>query len=71
MSQALWGDVVYVKSFTDFHRQSPTLLLKLALILHENYQSFDLAAVALREHDKLTDSSLVIEYIQKLTGQAS
>jgi hypothetical protein len=30
-----------------------------------------LAAVALREHDKLTDSSLVIEYIQKLTGQAS
>jgi hypothetical protein len=41
-----------------FDQMAPAALLKLVAILHENYGSFDLAAVALKAHDKVTGSQL-------------
>jgi hypothetical protein len=67
MSQALWGDAIYVKSFAGFDSLLPASLLKLATILHENYQSFDLATVALRAYDKLMGTALQPAYIGALT----
>jgi len=66
MSQWLWGDAVYVRDFMTFEMMSPAALLKLAAILHENYGSFDLAAVALEAHDRLAGSGLHPRYIQSL-----
>lgn len=67
MSQPLWGDAIYVKSFTSFDTLPPVSLLKLATILHENYQSFDLVTVALREYDKLVGTALNRAYVSALT----
>jgi FkbM family methyltransferase len=68
MSQWLWGDAIYVRDFMTFDQMAPAALLKLAAILHENYGSLDLAAVALEAHDKVTGSQLQPGYIQALTA---
>jgi FkbM family methyltransferase len=56
LSQWLWGDAVYVPDFMRFDALPPAALLKLAAILHENYRSFDLAAVALTAYDRVSGS---------------
>jgi FkbM family methyltransferase len=66
MSQWLWGDAVYVWDFMRFETMPPVALLKLAAILHENYGSFDLAAVSLETHDRVAGSSLHPGYLQAL-----
>jgi hypothetical protein len=58
MSQQLWRDAFYVRDFMSFDHLAPLALLKLAVILHENYGSFDLVALALEAHDRQTGSSL-------------
>ncbi len=68
MSQWLWGDAVYVRDFMAFDQLTSSALLKLAVILHENYRSLDLAASALEAYDRKTGSRLQPAYIQKLTG---
>jgi FkbM family methyltransferase len=70
MSQMLWGNVVYVRDFMDFDRLAPASLLKLAVILHENYGAADLAAVALESYDRQTGSSLQPPYIARLINPA-
>jgi hypothetical protein len=49
-----------------FDQLAPLALLKLAVILHENYGSFDLAALALEAHDCQTGSSLQPAYMTRL-----
>ncbi len=66
MSQWLWGDAIYVRDFMAFDRLPPSALLKLAVIMHENYGSFDLAASALEAHDRQTGSGLQPAYVQRL-----
>jgi hypothetical protein len=51
-----------------FEAMPPAGLLKLAAILHENFGSFDLAAVALETHDRLAGSRLQPGYIQALVS---
>jgi FkbM family methyltransferase len=68
MSQQLWGDAIYVRDFMAFDQLAPLSLLKLAVILHESYGSFDLAALALEEHDRQTGSSLQPTYIKRLVS---
>ena len=68
MSQWLWGDAVYVRDFMAFETIPCVDLLKLAAILHENYGSFDLAAVALEAHDRMAGSGLQKRYIPMLVG---
>jgi FkbM family methyltransferase len=69
LSQILWADAaVYVRSFMTFDRVPPEKLLKLAVILHEVYASFDLAALALQHHDAQTGKNLWKTYLNGVTS---
>jgi FkbM family methyltransferase len=68
MSQSLWADAIFVKNFMDFDKLPVPKLLKLAVVLHENYKSFDLAALALSAADAQSGSALQPAYLQMLTG---
>lgn len=65
-NQLLWADAVYVRNFLEFESLPPEKLLKLALILHEVYQSWGLAAQALLAHERQTGSGLMQAYLQRL-----
>lgn len=70
LSQILWADAaVYVRSFMSFDQIAPEKLLKLAIILHEVYESWDLAALALQRYDAQTGKGLWQNYLTKLTGR--
>ena len=66
LSQNLWGDAVYVRDFMTFDTLSPEALLKIAIICHENYQSYDLAGVALEAYDKRMGTGLQMNYLRAL-----
>ncbi len=69
LSQLLWADAVYVKDFMALERLSPEKLLKLAIVLHVVYGSWDLAAFVLRARDAQADGDLADQYIQRLTSR--
>ena len=71
MSQSLWGEAVFVRDFRRFDQLPPPALLKLAAILHENYGSLDLAALALGAHDKLAATAYHDAYVGHLTRPAN
>jgi FkbM family methyltransferase len=66
LSQILWSDAVYVKSFTGFKDLSTDQLLKIARILHDVYGSYDLAHLALSHVDALSATQRSKNYLQKL-----
>ena len=66
--QIVWADAVYVPDFMTFPARAPETLLKLAAILHESYQSVDMAALALETYDKLMNSNLQQTYLRQLAG---
>jgi FkbM family methyltransferase len=69
LSQVLWTDAVYIKSFTSFNELNPNDLLKIARIMHDIYQSFDLVMLALTHIDSQTGSNRQAAYLQKLLGK--
>jgi FkbM family methyltransferase len=69
VNQLIWADAVYVRDFMAFMDVPAQSLLKLAAILHENFQSFDLAALALDAYDKQTGSALQLAYLQRVSGR--
>ena len=71
INQFLWSDAVYVRDFMTFDRLPPAQLLKLAAILHENYGSHDLAAVALQAHDRNSGGDLHARYLRRLMTTAT
>lgn len=66
-SQMLWGEAVYVKSFMDLDKLAPQTLLKLSVLLHVVFDSFDMAQFVLSKYDAITGSGLQMEYIRRLT----
>jgi FkbM family methyltransferase len=64
LRQQLWSEAVFVKSFLDFRSVPPEKLLRLAVILHDVYSSYDLCALALQH----CDTRLGAAYIERLTG---
>ncbi len=66
LGQALWADVVYVKDFMALDALLPPQLLKLAIILHEVYDSYDLCVVVLQQHDTVADTKLADAYLEHL-----
>ena len=68
MSQQLWSDAIYVKDFTKPDRLTPEQLVKLAVILHECYESFDLALHFLRAHDLRLGTAYSSAYLGFLQG---
>ena len=69
LSQNLWGDAVYVRDFMAFDRLTPEALLKIAVICHENYESYDLAGVALEEYDRKMGTGLQMGYLLALAQE--
>ncbi len=69
-SQILWADAVYVRDFMALDRLSPEKLLKLAVILHMQYVSTDLALESLKAYDAKTGAGLADRYLRGLvTGK--
>jgi Methyltransferase FkbM domain len=68
ISQMLWSDAVYVPELSRLDRLEPTALLKLAALLHEIYESYDLCHFVLAAHDRLYGTSYGQQYIQRLRG---
>jgi FkbM family methyltransferase len=71
LSQVLWSDAVYVKKFTDFATLSTESLLKIALISHELYNSFDLTALVLSHVDQKEGTNRQATYLNRLTVPAA
>lgn len=69
LSQNLWGDAVYVRDFMTFDTLSPEALLKIAIICHENYDSYDLAGVALEAYDRKMGTGLQMDYLRALAQE--
>jgi FkbM family methyltransferase len=67
--QILWADAVYVRDFMAFAELASQSLLKLAAILHENCNSFDMAALALEAYDRKTGAGLQMAYLKRLSGR--
>ena len=67
LSQLLWAEAaIYVRSFMAFDELSADKLLKLAIILHEVYGSWDMAALALRSHEMQTGKGVWQAYLARL-----
>ena len=66
--QHLWSDIIFVRDFTRLDLLKPHQLLKMAVILHEVYHSFDLALILLQEYDRHRHSGLAQNYLAKLTN---
>ncbi len=69
LSQMLWADAVYVKDFMALDGLPPEKLLKMAVILHLVYGSFDLALQALSAYDAKMKTSLSQAYFGRLTAR--
>jgi FkbM family methyltransferase len=67
--QLLWADAVYVRDIFAWDQLASDSLLKLALILHEMYRSFDFSAKLLQMHDERTGSGLYAAYVNALRRQ--
>ncbi len=65
-SQQLWADVLYVKNFMQLSELSREKLLKLAVILHEIYRSYDLCALVLQQYDVVSGTALANRYLSRL-----
>jgi FkbM family methyltransferase len=71
VNQILWADMVYVRDFLQFDRLTADQLLKLAVILHENYASSDMAAAALAAHDRRRGAALHRLYLELLIKEGA
>jgi hypothetical protein len=68
LSQMLSAEAVYVPDFAALGRLPAEKLLKLAVVMHEVYGSYDLTALALRHFDAETEGGLWPAYVRRLTG---
>jgi len=62
ISQQLWADAVYVRDFWDLEAHSREQLLRIAVILHEVYHSYD----AVRHVLAKADSDVAQRYLEKV-----
>lgn len=56
LSQIFWSDAIYVRDFTRLELLTSDQILRLALILNDCYESYDLVTYLLQEYDKKTGS---------------
>jgi hypothetical protein len=68
LSQMLTAEAVYVPRFATLGHLAPEKLLKLAVVMHEVYGSYDLTALALRHFDAQAEGGLWPAYVRRLTG---
>jgi len=66
MSQTLWADAIFVRDFTRLELMSDEQLLRTAAIVHDCYESIDLAYHLLLEHDRRCGGQLAATYLDGL-----
>lgn len=66
--QLLWSDAVYARDFMRLGELSEPKLMKLALLLHDLYESLDLCHVVLAELDRRSGQKWAPRYLARLTG---
>jgi len=71
ISQILWSDAIYIKNFMHYDQTPPEKLLKLAVILHDVYKSYDFVYNVLSEYDKQTSSECAEGYLEILSNGAN
>lgn len=69
LNQVLWTDAIYVKKFTNFSQLSSENLIKIAIIMHDIYNSYDLASLALKEVDQQEKLDFQEFYLEQLSKQ--
>jgi hypothetical protein len=62
LSQVFWADVIFVKDITRLDGLRPEQLLKLAIILHDVYKSFDVVHLVLETYDRAARTGLAPVY---------
>ncbi|MEP4378031.1 MAG: FkbM family methyltransferase [Alphaproteobacteria bacterium] len=70
-AQVIWSNALYFRDTTDFPRlvhENPDAVLKIAILAHEMYGAFDLAAVALQHYGAAQKQGLATAYIRTLTA---
>ncbi len=68
MSQQLWTDAVYVRPFVEFSELAPAQLLKIAVLAHDLYESYDLALLALQHVAAKEGSERHLRYLERLSS---
>ncbi len=68
MRQLLWSDAVYVRDFMDLESVAADKLFRLAALLHDALNSFDLCQYVLNEIDRREGSSHAQTYMKALSG---
>jgi len=66
ISQPLWSDAIYVKDFMKIELLKDEKLLKLIVILHSLYGSFDLCCMLLNSYDSRHKTKLGEMYLDRL-----
>ncbi len=64
MSQILWADAIFVRSFLSLEKYSDLDLLKTALIMNDIYYSYDFVYFLLQEYDKRNNTTLKVQYFK-------
>jgi len=70
-SQVLWADAIYLRDLTRLHLLSPEQLLKMSVILHDCYRSYDVVLYLLREYDRRTGQRFGDRYFSAVTAGAA
>jgi FkbM family methyltransferase len=71
MSQQLWADSVFIRDLTKLDALSEKQLLAMAAILHDCYQSLDVAVHLLIAYDRRTGRQLAGNYLNNLRASAT
>lgn len=66
LSQIFDGDAVFMRDFTQLHKMKPQQLMKMAVILHDVYESLDVVYRILLAHDKRKRTKYASRYIDAL-----
>lgn len=70
-AQVIWSNALYFRdplTFPDIAGNEPDMLLRIAILAHELYGAFDLAAVALQHYGAARAPGLATAYIRALTA---
>jgi hypothetical protein len=69
LNQVLWTDAVYVRRFTDFLDLDSDSLVKIAIIMHDLYASYDMTLLALKHLDEKENLDFQEVYLRCLSQQ--
>ena len=67
LSQVTYADAVFIKDFTRFDELNSIQLKKIALILNDIYESFDIVLRALMAHDTQKETNFARQYLKFLS----